>query len=77
MPTKKPRYNITFNSSEVNILATLAKKHNQSISSIAKELILEALERHEDMALSALADARVEESEKKGKKRVSHEKAWK
>lgn len=77
MPTKKPRCNITFDPSEINILSTLAKKGRKSISSVAKELILEALERHEDMALSALADRREEEAERKSEETVSHEDAWK
>lgn len=77
MPTKKPRFNITFEQSEANMLAQLAKKHNKSISSVAKELILDALERHEDMALSAIADERAAEFEKKSQKTISHEKAWK
>lgn len=77
MPTKKPRFNITFEPSEAVILSKLAKKQHKSISSLAKELILEALERHEDMVLSSIADERVAASEKKSQKMVSHEDAWK
>lgn len=77
MPTKKPRLNITFDSPEVNILALLAKKQQKSIAGLAKELLLEALERHEDIMLSALADERLEEAETKSQKMISHEKAWK
>ena len=77
MPTKKPRFNITFEPPEVNILTQLAKKKHKSISGLAKELILDALARHEDVALSAIADQRIDEFEKKSQKTVSHEKAWK
>ncbi|KKQ32818.1 MAG: hypothetical protein US49_C0005G0037 [candidate division TM6 bacterium GW2011_GWF2_37_49] len=77
MPTKKPRLNVTFETSELNTLGLLAKKQNKSISSLAKELILDALERHEDVALSTLANERVDEFEKKSQKTVSHDKAWK
>jgi hypothetical protein len=73
MPTKKPRFNITFNPEEVAILSTLAKQELKSVSCIAKELMWEALERREDMALSRLADARMKVS----KKIVSHKDAWK
>ena len=77
MPTKKPRFNITFDVAEIAILTELAKKQHKSIAGLAKELILEALDRREDMILSSIADERVEEAEKKSQKTVSHEKAWK
>ncbi len=77
MPSKNPRLNITFNEADAVILASLAKQEKKSISRLAKELILEALDRREDFALSALADAREEETSKKAQKRISHENAWK
>lgn len=77
MPTKKPRFNITFDPDEINVLTMLAKKQHKSIAGMAKELILESLERHEDRALSSLADERLEEAEKASQKMISHEKAWK
>jgi predicted DNA-binding protein len=77
MPTKKPRFNITFDQPELATLTILAKKQNRSIAGMAKELILEALERHEDMVLSTIADERLEEAEKKSQKMISHEDAWK
>ena len=73
MPTKNPRLNITFEPETASILATLAKFEHKSISSLAKELILEALERHEDMALSALAEKRDSARQKK----IEHQHAWK
>ena len=77
MSTKNPRLNITVGEAEVSILASLAKQQNKSISLIARELILEALERHEDIALSDLSEAREKEAKKKSEKRVSHKDAWK
>lgn len=77
MPTKKPRFNVTFEEAEIKMLTTLAKKKHKSISGFAKELILDALSRHEDMALCAIANERIDESEKQLHKTVSHEKAWK
>ncbi|MCF7799606.1 hypothetical protein K9M16_01245 [Candidatus Babeliales bacterium] len=73
MPTKNPRINITFEIAYAEQLAFLAKQENKSISSLAKELILEALERREDMLLSSLAESR----DIKKAKRVKHEDAWK
>jgi len=58
MPTKNPRINITFETETAGLLATLAKHEHKSVSSLAKELILEALERREDMALSIIAETR-------------------
>lgn len=77
MPTKNPRLNITFDETQANHIASLAKQQGKSISRVAKELILEALERHEDMALSTIADTREEEAKRKSQKKISHKNAWK
>ena len=73
MPTKKPRVNVTFDISMASVLAKLAKKEQKSVASLAKELILEALDRREDMVLSNLADRR----DSKSYKNVKHKDAWK
>ncbi|HEU5281384.1 MAG TPA: DUF6290 family protein [Gammaproteobacteria bacterium] len=73
MPTKNPRINITLEESTAGFLANLAKHEHKSISSLAKELVLEALERREDMSLSALAEKRDTEHTK----RIKHSDAWK
>ena len=73
MPTNHPRINITLEPATADLLANLAKQENRSVSSVAKDLILDALDRHEDMALSRLAHDR----EKSNKKTVKHEDAWK
>lgn len=77
MPTKKPRFNITFDPAEIALLMQLAKKQKKSVAGLAKELIMEAMDRHEDMTLSSIADSRVKEAEEKSQKLVSHEDAWK
>ena len=72
MPTKNPRINITFEEHIAQLIAKLAKKQQKSVSGFAKELILEALERREDAALSAFSDEReIKESEL-----VDHDDAW-
>jgi hypothetical protein len=72
MPTKHPRINITFEEAIANLLSDLAHQEHKSVSGFAKELILEALERREDMSLSALAEIRDHATSK----RVKHEDAW-
>ena len=75
MPTIKPRLNVTFDRATVLILSDLAKQEHISVSSLAKELILEALERREDFQLSLLAKLR--DKDKKQQKYVRHNDAWK
>lgn len=73
MPTKNPRLNITFEPATVVVLTALAEQEHRSVSSLAKELILEALERREDVVLSKIAELR----DVKSAKVISHEDAWK
>jgi hypothetical protein len=73
MATKNPRLNLTLEPPLVSVLSSLAKKEHTSVANMAKELILEALDRREDLALSAIAEARELATQKK----VSHEDAWK
>ena len=73
MPTQNPRINITFEAATALLLSQLAKKNHKSVSSMAKELIMEALERREDMVLSAVAEAR----DTKSAKKVKHKDVWK
>ena len=73
MPTMNPRVNITFEPPLMNLVSSLAKEEHKSVASLAKELIVEALERREDKVLSALAEMR----DKKSVKKIKHEDAWK
>lgn len=73
MPTKNPRINVTVEKPIADLLSQLAEKENKSIASISKELILEALERREDRALSLFAKGR----DMKDSKRIRHHDAWK
>ncbi len=73
MPTKNPRINITFEEATAHLITSLAKQERKSISNLAKELILEALDRREDMVLSAIAEAR----DTAQAKRVKHADVWK
>lgn len=73
MPTTNPRLNVVLDQTLFDFLSNLAKKEDKSMSSIAKELIQEAVDKHEDLALSELAMKRERES----KRVVKHAKAWK
>lgn len=73
MPTKNPRIHITLDETNNALLDQLAKKEHKSIAGIAKELVLEALARHEDLALSSIAEKR----DTPKAKRIKHENVWK
>jgi hypothetical protein len=73
MPATNPRINITLEPSVMNAVKSLAEQEQKSVSSISKELILEALERREDSVLSAIAESR----DSKNAKKVKHDDAWK
>ncbi len=73
MPTKNPRLNVVLDPELLEMVAKISKKEDKSMSVVAKELIEDALERHEDLLLSEIAMNR----ESKSKKTISHEKAWK
>lgn len=69
MPTANPRINITLDENTNMLLKDLARQKNKSVSNLAKELILEALELYEDKVLSAIAESR----DTKGAKRIKYE----
>jgi predicted DNA-binding protein len=73
MPTKNPRLNVVLDDSLYKIIETLAKKEGKSMSVIAKDLLENAIEKHEDLILSQMAMER----ESKSKKSISHKDAWK
>jgi len=73
MPTKNPRLNVVLDPELLEMVERISKKEDKSMSVVAKELIEDALEKHEDLLLSEIAMKR----ESRSKKTVSHEKAWK
>lgn len=73
MPTKNPRLNVVLTRAVHQMLSEIAENEDKSLSIVAQELIVEALDRHEDILLSGLAMKR--ELEYKGT--VDHGKAWK
>jgi len=73
MPTTNPRIHITLDESITTLLSQLAKNEHKSVAGVTKELILEALARREDVALSSIAETR----DKPKAKRIKHDNAWK
>ena len=55
MATNKPRVNVVLDKNEYEILKQVSKEENSSISSFARDLIKEALELREDIALTKFA----------------------
>jgi predicted DNA-binding protein len=72
MPTKNPRLNVVLNTDIYETIEHIAQQEGKSMSVVAKELMEDALEKHEDLLLSEMAMKR----ETKSKKTVSHDKAW-
>lgn len=73
MPTKNPRLNVVLDPELYELVEKISKQEEKSMSVVAKELIEDALEKHEDLLLSEIAMKR----EAKSKKTVPHGKAWK
>ena len=73
MQAKNARINVTFEPPLLGLIHNMARAAHQSTAGFIKELALEALERREDVALSALAEVRDTISAK----RMKHEDAWK
>jgi len=73
MPTKNPRLNVVLSDETYEIIEKIAKQEGKSLSVVAKELMEDALEKHEDLLLSQMAMKR----EAKSKKTIAHDKAWK
>lgn len=72
MPTERPRIQVTLDKDTNAMLLALAAHKECSVSAAASNLIMEALELHEDMLSSKLINKRMKEH----KKWISHEDAW-
>ena len=74
MPTKNPRINVVLAPRIYADVQTLSKARGLSMSSIVEDLIEDALEIQEDIALAALADERKKSLKKSDL--IPHKKAW-
>ena len=72
MPTKHPRLNVVLNVDIYETIERISQQEGKSMSVVAKELMEDALEKHEDLLLSEMAMKR----EAKSKKTIGHDKAW-
>ena len=75
MPTKNPRVNIVVEPLLYSVMHDLAAIEGISMSTIARDLIREAIELREDVALAAFADARMKSFDRKAA--LSNEDVWK
>ncbi|MGA9111724.1 MAG: antitoxin, RHH family protein [Smithella sp.] len=75
MPTKNPRVNIVIEPPLYGTMHDLAISGGISMSTLARDLIREAIELREDVALAALADMRMKTFNRKVA--LSHKDIWK
>jgi len=75
MPTKNPRVNIVVEPPLYSVMHDLAISEGVSMSTIARDLIREAIDLREDVALATLADTRMKTF--KRKVALSHKDVWK
>ena len=74
MPTKNPRVNIVVEPPLYIAMQDLAACEGVSMSTVARDLIREAMDLREDVALAALADTRIKTFDKK--KALTHKNVW-
>jgi len=74
MPAQNPRINVVLNNLLYQDVRLLAEKDNVSLSAKVRDLIKEALEIQEDIALSAFAEKR--EKSWNDSEALSHDDAW-
>ena len=74
MPTRNPRINVILDKSLYGMIQKIARQEGLSLSLTARELIKEALESYEDMALSQWAEERDKTFDRK--KGLTHQQVW-
>jgi len=74
MPTKSPRINVVLERPLYQTIARLASRDGISLSLKVRDLVREALEIEEDIALAGIAEAR--ERTISGTQPLSHDEVW-
>lgn len=74
MPTKHPRINVVLEQGLYKAVADLAEQEGISKSMAIRELVKEAMELREDVALSEIADGREKTFDSDAA--LSHEEVW-
>jgi len=74
MATKKPRVNVVLDKNIYNAVKDLSGSEDMSMSSTIRDLVKEALELREDIALSKFAEGREKTFDRS--KALSHKENW-
>ena len=74
MPAQNPRINVVLNNLLYQDVRLLAEKDNVSLSAKVRDLLKEAMEIQEDIALSGFAEKR--EKSRDDSKALSHDDVW-
>lgn len=74
MPTKNPRINVVIEKPIYSVIHNLAEDEGVSMASVVRDLIREALELREDLALTYFAEEREKTFDES--KSLTHEEAW-
>jgi predicted DNA-binding protein len=74
MPAKNPRVNVVLERPMYDALGRLARREGASLSTKARDLLRDALERHEDFVLAEIASER-ERTLDRGKT-LTHDAVW-
>src|SRR3989339_378097 len=74
MPTKNPRVNIVVEPPLYSVMHDIATSEGVSMSTIARDLIREAIDLRVDVALAAFADKRIKTFDRNTA--LSHEEVW-
>ena len=75
MPTKNPRVNIAVESPLYKTIHDLAAREGVSMSTVARDLIREAINLREDVAIAGFAEKRMKTFKRKSA--LSHKDVWK
>lgn len=74
VPAKNPRVNVVLERPVYDALGRLARRQGASLSTTARDLLREALETHEDVALAEIAQERDRTLERSAA--LSHAQVW-
>ncbi len=74
MPTKYPRINVALEKPIYSLIQNIARERGLSMSMVNRDLIREALEIHEDAALSKFAEER--DSSLDSRNALDHDEVW-
>lgn len=74
MPAKNPRLSIVLEQPAYDAISRLAKRSGSSLSQKAHELLLEALEAHEDRVLAVVTEPRSASFDRGSA--LTHEQVW-